>query len=208
MSCLACSLDAKPSLGRDHKVMAGLHSSLVLVGLKNFVLLLCMAETLWLKWWESWIEVLKYKSLCCPGDCPEAASGAHPVILPAMHTTGWHCGWPANRYPFTRTQKCVSKPAVSLEGAQHAEDGFHFGNVDAWGHVHFSVWGSHSAMASFSPLLVVTLNIKKMCSVKNGLFYSHCTGGQWHLSEVVSSLGGRTKNILLLAQFSCTDHMI
>lgn len=62
LSCLSClphSLDAKPLLGQDQKVMADLHSSLVLVGLKHFVLLLYVAETLWLKWWESWVEMLK-----------------------------------------------------------------------------------------------------------------------------------------------------
>lgn len=104
LSCLPCSSDAKCSLDWDHQVMAGLHSSLVLVGLKHFVLLLCVAGTLWLKWWESWIEMLKYKSLCCPGNCPGAASGAQPVVLP-VHTTGWHCEWPANDPPLHKNPK-------------------------------------------------------------------------------------------------------
>lgn len=107
------------------------------------------------------------KSLSCPGEFPGAAPGAHPVILPAMHTTGWHCGWPANRFPFARTQNGVSKP---VWGCSACWDGFHFGSVDAWGHVHFPAWGCHSAMASFSPPLFLTLNIKKKVQCKEWTF--------------------------------------
>jgi len=70
---------------------------------------------------------------------------------------------------FTKTQNGVNKPAVSLEGAQHAEDGFFFGNVDAQGHIHFSDWGCHSEMASFSsPLIALIMNLEK--GAKNGIF--------------------------------------